>query len=51
MVPVTGLDLHFLPGAENKGSAASSRIGQRSSALHLDGFESTHKQKNKGHSE
>ena len=37
---VTGLDLHFLPLGENKGSAPSSRRRQCSSALHLDGFES-----------
>ena len=37
----------FIPylGNENKCSAASSRSGQRSSALHLDGFETTPKQK------
>ena len=33
--------MHFAPGGEqNKGSAPSSRRRQRSSALHLDGFES-----------
>ena len=41
MVAEAGLDLHFLPGAENRGSPPSSRRRQRSSALHLDGFEST----------
>jgi hypothetical protein len=30
-----GIRLHFLPLAENNGSAASSRSRQRSSALHL----------------
>ena len=41
MVPVAGLDLHFRPGmGENKGFAAVETGGkQRSSALHLDGFE------------
>ncbi len=37
---LTGLDLHFLPLGENKGSPRSSPRRQRSSALHLDGFES-----------
>ena len=41
MVRATGLDLHCAPSGEhNKGSAASSRSGQRSPALHLDGFKS-----------
>ena len=41
LVAEAGLDLHFLPGAENRGSPTSSRRRQRSYALHLDGFEST----------
>ena len=41
MMPVAGLDLHFRPGmGENKGVAAVETGGkQRSSALHLNGFE------------
>ena len=35
-----GLISIFFRHGENKGSAASSRSGQRSSALHLEGFES-----------
>ena len=41
------LDMHFLPVAENKGSAPSSRRRQRSSALHLDGFSSCSLRKEK----
>ena len=41
MVPVTGLDLHFLPLGENYCSPPSSRRRQGSpGALHLNGFES-----------
>ena len=39
-VPVTGLDLHFVPEGQNEGAARSSPRRRRSSAPQLDGFES-----------
>ena len=38
--PSVEIRLHFVPLGQNKGSPPSSRRRQRSSALHLDGFES-----------
>ena len=51
LVPVTGLDLHFRPLSKNKGSAASSRSGQRSSTLHLDRFDPSPLRKKRRQSE
>ena len=41
-VPVTGLDLHFVPEGQNEGAARSSPRRRRSSAPQLDGFSSAH---------
>jgi len=51
MVPVTGLDLHFLPLAENRGSNQFLNWLQQVSTgrLHLDGFDSQSRHEKMGY--